>query len=62
MIDIVKIIGLNLQEANDFCMKNNLILRVARTNDYNHILTRDYKTNRVNVWITNGFINKAYIG
>jgi hypothetical protein len=58
----VQVIGKTVDEAKALCESANMRLRITRTDGVAHIVTMDYRTDRVNVHVENGKVTKATIG
>lgn len=56
------LIGLTTEEAVTFCEQHNLIYRLSKYNGKPLVLTRDYKTDRVNVEVENNIITQYFLG
>lgn len=50
------LIGLTLEQATEYATPLEVVIRCVKKDGYNIITTRDYRTNRVNVSITDGKI------
>lgn len=62
LIDINKYVGLTRDEAEAKALKEGIVLRVAKEDGKNNVLTLEFKNNRVNIELTNGKITEANIG
>jgi hypothetical protein len=58
----VQVVGKTVEEAEALCKSAGMRLRVTRTDGVAHIVTRDYRTDRVNVHLEQGKVVNATIG
>jgi hypothetical protein len=56
-MDLIKIIGMTLKEAETFVKEGGYIIRVRSVDGKNFLGTCDYREDRINVEIVNGKIN-----
>lgn len=59
---VEEFLGLSLKEAQELCIKNNLIYRVTQKDGNVGVVTRDHVRNRINFKIENNIIIDAKIG
>lgn len=55
-------IGLSEDEAFKLCKSSTYLFRVANRDNQSYMLTRDYRSNRINFTIVNNFVTKATVG
>ena len=48
--------GMNLTEAQFYCVSADIPCRVTKMDGYYYIVTRDYNTNRLNFVVENGIV------
>lgn len=56
------LIGLNYQEALFKCARHEYTVRISIQDGKPHVLTRDYKKQRVNLTLVDGLVTAAAVG
>jgi hypothetical protein len=59
---VKSLIGKPLLEASSLIEDQEMISRITKKDGYSFVVTRDYKTNRVNLSIENNIVVEASIG
>lgn len=57
-----KIIGMNFEEAFDYAYEQDFILRKVNQDGQSFMVTMDFRLDRINVWLEENIIVKAYFG
>mgnify|MGYP001590776000 CR=1 FL=1 len=58
----VQIIGFSLESAIKSINYSNLRYRITSIDGKPGVTTRDYRTDRINLTIVNGFVKSAFVG
>ena len=59
---IEEIVGLNILEASKIVRDNGFVFRVTKTDGASHVVTRNYKRDRINVTIQSNEVIDAKVG
>jgi len=56
------VVGMNVNDLKDFCGEYMIDVRYVKVDGQSRVVTRDYKTERLNVEVEDGEIVRAYYG